>query len=98
MKIIALGSDIPNTKQDDFTPYLDHEARRVDELMKEGYITEIYFRADRRDAVIMLECQDIDQANALLQTLPLVQRNLITFELIPLASYTGFERLFVKNT
>jgi hypothetical protein len=31
------------------------------------------------------------------QTLPLVQANLIEFEIIPLKPYPGFERLFNKN-
>jgi hypothetical protein len=34
------------------------------------------------------------EAQRLLETLPLVQAGLITFEVIPLIPYPGFERLF----
>ena len=45
----------------------------------------------------MLECPSLDEAHEALSTLPFVQNKLITFELIPLKAYPGFERLFVKE-
>ena len=36
----------------------------------------------------------MDEAEGLLDTLPLVKEGLIEFEVIPLAPYPGFERLF----
>lgn len=57
-------------------------------------IREVYFRADLHTAVLVLECDDLESAGEYLLTLPLVEVGLITFELIPLAPYTGFERLF----
>jgi len=43
---------------------------------------------------LVLECQNVDEAREALSTLPFVQNKLITFELIPLKAYSGFERLF----
>jgi hypothetical protein len=94
MKIIAIGENTPTAIQDDFTPYLDAEARRVWELQQAGVIREIYFRADRPDAVIVLECKDLKTAHAALNTLPLVREGLIAFSLIPLRPYPGLGRLF----
>jgi hypothetical protein len=94
MKIIAIGEDTPNVGPDDFAPHLDAEARRVWELQQEGVIREMYFRADRPDAVIVLECADLDAARAALDTLPLVREGLIAFSLIPLRPYPGLGRLF----
>ena len=42
----------------------------------------------------MLECAGVDEARAALATLPLVREGLIDFELVPLAPYSGFARLF----
>ena len=96
MKIIALERETPDTTTERFTPYLKAEAVRVWELYKSGQLREIYFRQDRNEAVLVLECADVKEARQLLETLPLVQAGLIDFELIPLIPYPGFERLFGK--
>ena len=57
-------------------------------------IRETYFRQDRSTAVLILECADATEAEAVLQTLPMVRAGLITFEIIPLVAYPGFARLF----
>jgi hypothetical protein len=66
-------------------------------LQQQNIIREIYFRADRSCVVLILECDSVDEAEKILKTLPLVQANLIEFEIIPLKPYPGFERLFNKN-
>jgi len=63
-------------------------------LYQEGLIRELYFRADRSEAVLVLECASLDEARAALGSLPLVQAGLIRFELVPLRPYPGFSRLF----
>jgi hypothetical protein len=84
-------------KSEDFMPHLRSEARRVWELYQNGMIRELYFRADRSEAVLILECADINEAQHLLESLPLVQAGLIRFEVIPLTPYPGFERLFEER-
>ena len=94
MKILALEKEIPNTMPEHFAPHLKAEATRVWELYKSGGLREIYFRGDQNKAVLILECADVEEAKSLLDTLPLVKEGLITFEVIPLVPYPGFERLF----
>jgi hypothetical protein len=94
MKILALEQETPGTKPGQFAPYLKAEAARVWELYKNGQVREMYFHQDRKDAVLVLECADVNEARQLLGTLPLVQAGLIDFEVIPLVPYPGFERLF----
>ncbi len=93
MKFIALGSDNPFAQPSDFKPYLYDEAARVWELKQSGIIREIFFRADRRDAVIFLEGESEEEVMQILSSLPLVKQGLIQFELIPLKSYDGFDLL-----
>ena len=95
MKILAIEHDPPNVTDAQFTePLLIAEARRAWELHQSGLIRELYFRADRHEAVLVLECADVDEARSILDTLPLVREKLIGFELIPLMAYPGFARLF----
>jgi hypothetical protein len=96
MKLLALERDIPNVHEADFRPHLQAEARRVWELYLSGVLREIYFRQDKSNAVLILECASLAEAQAVLHTLPLVQAGLIEFEVIPLAPYPGFARLFIE--
>jgi muconolactone delta-isomerase len=97
MKILAIEKEIAGTTSQDFQPHLKVEAKKVWELQQQNIIREIYFRADRSSAVLILECNNVDEAEKIIQTLPLVQASLIEFEIIPLKPYPGFERLFDKN-
>ena len=97
MKILALEYELPNATAEGFQQYAKDEARKVWALYQAGVVRESYFRADRSEAVLVLECSLVDEAREALSTLPFVQNKLITFELIPLKAYSGFERLFVKE-
>jgi muconolactone delta-isomerase len=97
LKILALEADVPGTKDGAFTPaLLQAEARRAWELSQAGVIRELYFRTDRHAAVLVLECASTEEAQSVLATLPLAAAGLIRFDLIPLAPYPGFARLFVE--
>src|SRR5512139_2726535 len=99
MKILAIEHDPPGVRDDQFTAeLLRAEAQCAWELQQAGLIRELYFRADRDEAVLVLECADVDEARSLLDTLPLVREELIGFELIPLRAYPGFARLFSADT
>jgi muconolactone delta-isomerase len=94
MKVLALEVEAEGVTSAQFARFAEAEARRVWELYQNGIIREIYFRADRSEAVLILECADTNEAQHVLESLPLVKAELIQFELIPLAPYPGFARLF----
>jgi muconolactone delta-isomerase len=94
MKILALEKELPGATAEAFRPHLKAEAYRVWELQQSGALREIYFRADQHTAVLILECVDVEEARRTLSSLPLVIAGLIEFEIIPLAPYDGFARLF----
>jgi muconolactone delta-isomerase len=97
MKILALEHEVPGTPPEQFKAHLKHEAARVWALTQAGILRETYFRQDRAEAVLVLECADATEAQAVLSTLPLVQAGLITFEVIPLVPYPGLARLFAQT-
>lgn len=94
MKFLALEHERPGVSEDASQSYLKAEALRVWELYQAGVIRETYFRADRSEAVLVLEAESEEAARQALDSLPLVQQQLASFELIPLAPYPGFARLF----
>jgi len=98
MKILAIEHEFPGATVEKFQEYARLEAARAWELQQQGLIRELYFRADRSEAVLVLECDDLESARTVLASLPLVKQGLIDFELIPLVAYPGFARLFAAKT
>jgi len=96
MKILAFEVEKPGLSTADYAPHLKAEAQRAWDLQQAGLIRELYFRADQHTAVLVLECPTLEDAQAALDTLPLVEHGLITFDLIPLKPYDGFARLFAE--
>ena len=97
MRILAIEHEIPGVATQKFHEHAIEEARKVWELHQAGVIRELYFRADRNEAVLVLECASVEEAKEVLSTLPFVQNELITFVIIPLRAYPGFERLFARD-
>lgn len=97
MKILAMEIETEGARPEQYQPHLRAEARRVWELYQSGLIRELYFRADRSEAVLVLECDDVDEAQSALSSLPLVQAGLIRFETLALIPYPGFARLFDRE-
>jgi len=92
MKILAIEYE---TKKADWSllhDELEVEARKVYELYREGYIREIYFN-EHNSAVIIMECESLQIAKELLNSLPLVKNKRIRFSILQLKPYTGFLRL-----
>jgi muconolactone delta-isomerase len=100
MKFLALEHDPPGiiAAGQLNEPLLKDEAQRAWELYQDGVIRELYFRTDRHAAVLVLECTHLEEARAVLNTLPLVREKLIEFEVIPLTAYPGFARLFADGS
>ena len=94
MKILALEKDIQPIPDGLRESILKDEAQAVWQLQQRGVIRELYFHRDRPQAILMLECTDLEDARTILSSLPLVKGNYTAFELLPLAPYPGFARLF----
>jgi len=98
MKLIALERPVPGVADEAFTAeILREEALRAWDLYQSGALRELYFRADRKEAVLFLEAEDVAAGKRILGELPLVREGLIDFELVPLAPYPGFSRLFASR-
>jgi muconolactone delta-isomerase len=76
----------------DFTPeLLEAEAERVRQLYADGVFRRVWGRADHPGAVILIEAGTPDEAQAVLASLPLAVREMLTLDvLVPLTPYRGF--------
>lgn len=95
MKILALEREVPGVADAQFTPdLLKSEAEKAWEFHTSDVVREMYFSADKHEAVLILECATVEDARRCLSQLPLVRAGLIAFDVIPLTPYMGFSRLF----
>lgn len=92
MKILAIESENPGVNPSDFKTYGRDEARMVYLLYQSDILREIYFTEDK-NAVLILECENKQEAQSILSELPLVRNGLISFALSELKPYTGYTRL-----
>jgi hypothetical protein len=94
MKIIAIEKENEGIIPEQFEPHFKNEALKVWEFYKREIFREIYFTKEGHNAVILMECDGESAARNILNELPMVKERLISFTLIPLVPYDGFERLF----
>jgi len=96
MRILAVEKEISSIDTILHKEILYKEAQKVYQFYQSGFIREIYFN-EMHNAVLIIECDSISEANDKLQSLPLIFEDLIKFELMQLNPYTGFERLFKSD-
>jgi hypothetical protein len=93
MKILAIEQEMPGVEWATVsTELMAQEARDVYQMYLSGYLREHYFN-ENKCAVLVLECESKTQAQTLLARLPLVTQNLISFELMELRPYDGYDRI-----
>ena len=92
MKILAIEKELKETNWEEQSQLLKKEAIQVYQLQIKDNIREIYFN-EKKQAILILECQDKNEASKYLKTLPLVQKGIIDFTLMELNPYTGFSRI-----
>jgi hypothetical protein len=84
MKILAIDRFLPGTTMDKVRPHLKDEMKVAWDHYKQGKMREMYFRQNDPGVVLMLECDSLEEAQELIDELPLVKEKLVEFDLIPL--------------
>lgn len=92
MKILAIEKELKPVDWNTESQTLIEEAKSAYKLLLSGDLREIYF-SEKKNAVLILECEDKTAAKQLLDKLPLVVKGIIDFEIMELQPYTGFSRL-----
>ncbi|HTJ26366.1 MAG TPA: hypothetical protein VMA36_09375 [Candidatus Limnocylindria bacterium] len=90
-QFIALcARDTARFSDQDFAPILEPEAERARALYGAGVFRAVWGRGDLPGAVILVEAETLEAAQAAVGSLPLVEKGMLQVTLIPLAPYRGF--------
>lgn len=92
MKFLAIECELPNVNWKNAADILAEEAHHVHALYKKDIIREIYF-TDDKNAVLILECESKEKALQILNEFPLVKEKYISFDIVTLMPYTGYDRI-----
>ena len=99
MKVLAIGYPRSGVRWEHIAPYVGEQARSVWERYESDQVREFYLRADHQPGVVLvLECDNVTEAEQLVAALPTVKANMLGFEVIPLRPYIGFGELFADPT
>jgi len=99
VKVLAIGHPRSGVRWEHIAPYVGEQARSVWERYEVDQVREFYLRADHRPgAVLVLECDDVREAEQLVAALPISEAELLNFEIIPLRPYIGFRQLLRDAT
>jgi muconolactone delta-isomerase len=74
----------------EFAARVESEFEQARALYADGFVRQIWARADMPGACILLEADSLEQARERLMTLPLYQAEMVEFSLVPLKPYAGF--------
>jgi hypothetical protein len=92
MKILALEKEVEGANWQNAHDILKEEARQVYQLYLADTLREIYF-TEHKTAILILETENKMTAEEFLKKLPLVKMGCISFEVIELRPYSGYDRL-----
>ena len=92
---LVITHDKPNVNWKEQEQILMHEAKVLWNLQKKGIIRSIWFTKNTREAILIIEAEDIIRTKKIVDTFPLVEKGLITFDIIELEAYDGYERIFI---
>ncbi|MGZ3497907.1 MAG: hypothetical protein ACXVAK_10140 [Vulcanimicrobiaceae bacterium] len=76
--------------EEEFAPLLEPEAERLRALNASGKVRAAWSREDVLGAVLLLESENLRDAEAVVASLPLVQREMLEAQIIPMRAYRGF--------
>ena len=95
MKIIAYDHFKPGVTKAGLTPdLLKEEMAHVWRLLKTGVIREIYGRVDAPGAVIVFECDSMEEVKSSVAAFPLSMAGFLEWDFLPLNAPLLFEVLF----
>jgi hypothetical protein len=75
----------PGIDRADVMKVMPEEVRETVKLYLDGKIQQWYSKADGKGVVFLLNCKTVEEAKAIMETLPLSKANLVNLEYTPLS-------------
>jgi len=92
---LVITHDKPNVNWKEQEQILKQEAKVLWDLQKKSVIRNIWFTKNTREAILIIEAKDSIKAKEIIDKFPLVKECLITYDIVELVAYDGYERLFI---
>jgi hypothetical protein len=97
MKILAIDRILPTATEDKIRGVVIKEALHIWMLNTKEIIRELYFRKDRPGVVLVLECENVQEAKRILNTFPMVMSGIIDFDIIPVGHFVPYGTLIDRE-
>ena len=91
MQFLSISRLREGLSEADYAALVEDEIRQARHLYSEGFIRQIWHRADVRGACLLWEAENEERVQRMLQTFPFVQAGLVEISLVPLRPYGGFQ-------
>lgn len=91
--VLATLSVKPGHTREEVMKHMPAEIRATAKLYLEGKITQWYSKADGRGVVFFVNATSVEDAKAILDTLPLIKENIAQFDYVPLSPLTPLRLL-----
>lgn len=82
MKVFAIASPQPGLTPEKIQQHMPNEVPATLKLYLEGKVEQFWFR-EKAGPIFLMNAESVDQAQATLDTLPLVAAGLMQYELLP---------------
>jgi hypothetical protein len=89
-KFLAIGTFTATPNQELFDKFLPTEVPATLKLYVEGKMDQFWLRHDGKGVVFVMTTETVEEADALLEALPLGVAGLLKFEYIPIGPLTPF--------
>lgn len=94
MQYLVLTQNTRDFNWIDHQEILADEAKVIWQSFRAGNLRNIWLTENKNDAVLIFESDSEAFVKSILDSLPLVQEGMISYQVIGLTPYKGFERLF----
>ena len=94
MKFLAMSKRVPGVADAEVKKYGEAEALAVFRLMQAGTFDQIHYSADWKGAVLFVYAGSRQEAQKVLDALPMARAGCIAFDLYELAPFDHYARLF----
>lgn len=94
MKFLAMSRRCPGVTDQVVASHGSAEALQAFRLMSANVFEQMYYSADWKGAVVIMQADSREAAEAILRTLPMVAHGAITFDVYGLTNYDHYSRLF----
>ena len=92
MKVMAIASPKVALNPEMLKPHMPAEVPHTLQLYLDGVVEQFWFR-EQKGPIFLMNVETVEQAQAVLNTLPLVKADLMTYELMPIGPLAPLGRL-----